>query len=578
MSSLYRKYRPQTFAEVIGQNHIKITLQHEIEQSEIGHAYLFCGPRGLGKTTMARLFAKAVNCERRTEGQSEPCNLCSSCQAITIGNDIDIIEIDAASHTGVDNVRENIIENSRFTPNHSKYKVFIIDEVHMLSISAFNALLKTLEEPPAHAIFILCTTEIHKIPQTIISRCQRFDLHKVAVEDLKKKLKHIVKQEGKKVADKVLDNIIVHSEGCVRDAESLLGKILILGDDISAAEAEIVLPRSDFGSIVKLLNFLLDKNATAAIELINGLANGGMDLLVFVDNLLEFLRKVMLIKVSGSLGDFGIELDEAIAEQAQKLSQRFDYASLVSIIDLFSAKKQEIKSSFIPQFPLELAIVQICQQIVCNRDDDNFDDTAGSGSDHSVKEKIKEKISQLNPRKDKEDVPLANIDLKKEKKPQLEVEVDFISDDHKLKPQSAVSFKKIKACWSEIADKLLEENYTLSALLKISQPLKCRDNVLEIGVQSGFYKDRLEEMKNRQVVEKVISEVIKAEVIVCGVVKEGLSLVEVASQEPVVADSGLATNNDSQIEICPSVEALSKSNLANLNKPKDAAQEVAGMF
>src|SRR3989339_1919745 len=191
MSTLYRKYRPQKFSELIGQNHIKITLQHELERGEIGHAYLFCGPRGLGKTTTARLFAKAVNCVNRKDGESEPCNKCNSCTSIMTGNSVDMIEIDAASHTSVDNVRENIIENARFTPTSSKYKVFIIDEVHMLSISAFNALLKTLEEPPAHAIFILCTTELHKVPETIVSRCQHFDFKKVAPAEAIKRLKMI---------------------------------------------------------------------------------------------------------------------------------------------------------------------------------------------------------------------------------------------------------------------------------------------------------------------------------------------------------------------------------------------------
>src|SRR3989344_5558425 len=186
-TTLYRKYRPQTFAEVVGQNHIKTTLQNELEKDKIAHAYLFSGPRGLGKTTMARLFAKAVNCLTRKSGQSEPCNQCNSCQEVITGRSLDVIEIDAASHTGVDNVRENIIENSRFTPTSRKFKVFIIDEVHMLSTSAFNALLKTLEEPPEHAIFILATTEIHKVPETIVSRCQHFDFHKVPTADIVKR-------------------------------------------------------------------------------------------------------------------------------------------------------------------------------------------------------------------------------------------------------------------------------------------------------------------------------------------------------------------------------------------------------
>src|SRR3989339_1510562 len=178
--ALYRKYRPKNFSDVTNQNHIKITLQHEIESNHLGHAYLFCGPRGTGKTTLARLLAKAVNC-LDLKNNYEPCNECDSCKEILEHRSLDIIEIDAASHTGVDNVRENIINNARFTPAKSKYKVFIIDEVHMLSISAFNALLKILEEPPKEVIFILCTTEVHKIPATIISRCQRFDFKRISV-------------------------------------------------------------------------------------------------------------------------------------------------------------------------------------------------------------------------------------------------------------------------------------------------------------------------------------------------------------------------------------------------------------
>ena len=187
MSTLYRKYRPQTFGEVVNQNHVKITLQNEIQAGKIAHAYLFCGPRAVGKTTIARVFAKAVNCTNRKEGDFEPCNKCDNCQSIFDGRNLDVIEIDAASHTGVDNVRENIIASARVAPSNYKYKVFIIDEIHMLSASAFNALLKTMEEPPAHAIFILCTTEVHKVPTTIISRCQRFDFKRIGVSEITKK-------------------------------------------------------------------------------------------------------------------------------------------------------------------------------------------------------------------------------------------------------------------------------------------------------------------------------------------------------------------------------------------------------
>ena len=209
--ALYLKYRPQDFSSIIGQEHIVKTISNQIIHNKINHAYLFSGPRGVGKTTLARVIAKAVNCENRQDKNFDPCNQCSSCQEITHSRAIDVIEIDAASHTGVDNVKENIIDNVQFKPTKSKYKVFIIDEVHMLSTSAFNALLKTLEEPPEHIIFILATTELHKLPATIISRCQRFAFKKIPHETMNKHLENIAKAEKIKITKEVLERIINNS-------------------------------------------------------------------------------------------------------------------------------------------------------------------------------------------------------------------------------------------------------------------------------------------------------------------------------------------------------------------------------
>jgi len=222
MSTLYRDYRPQNFSEVLGQNHIKITLQNEIAAGKLAQAFLFCGPRAVGKTTLARVLAKTVNCQDRPKGDPEPCNHCASCQAITQGKNLDVVEIDAASNTGVDNVRENIINFSRLAPASSNYKVFIIDEVHMLSISAFNALLKIIEEPPRYVIFILCTTEIQKVPATIISRCERFDFKRISVADIVKKLTLIANRENIQIDPEVLEAVARRSGGHLRDAESLL--------------------------------------------------------------------------------------------------------------------------------------------------------------------------------------------------------------------------------------------------------------------------------------------------------------------------------------------------------------------
>lgn len=574
MSSLYRKYRPQTFGQVIGQNHVKITIQHEIERGEIGHAYLFCGPRGLGKTTTARLLAKSINCEDRKDGESEPCNKCSSCLDITANRSIDIIEIDAASHTGVDNVRENIIENARFTPTKSKYKVFIIDEVHMLSTSAFNALLKTLEEPPKHAIFILCTTEIHKLPQTIISRCQRFDLKKIPAQDMLQLLEYIVKEEGKKVDTQVLKNIVVHSEGCARDAESLLGKILTLGDSVTQEQAELILPRSDFSSIASFLDAIVGHDATSAIGIINRLVEDGVDLQSYTDSLLEFLRKILLIKVNGSLSDFGIELDEESHKSAERLAEKFNYAKLLSAIELFTKKGIEIKSAGIQQLPLELAVIELTESIVCSKDDD----FKGSGSGESVREKIKETLSHLNPIKSKpvevavdkevvvaeekeeiqEEAPLAIVE--EETVEQVEAKensTDEISEPDKSSRENVLDLKDVKEKWPDIVERLLEKNYTLSSMLKISQPLRVKGNMLEIGVKSNFYKSRLDDHKSRAMLQELISEILSADVAIMGVVKEDIV--------PLIKSAYVPSQGSQPIAPIPPVN-------------KDVVQDVMGMF
>ncbi len=564
MSALYRKYRPQTFKDLIGQNHIKITLQNEIELDSIGHAYLFCGPRGLGKTTSARLFAKAINCENRKKGESEPCNKCSSCLEVINSSSVDTIEIDAASHTGVDNVRENIIENARFTPTKSKYKVFIIDEVHMLSTAAFNALLKTLEEPPAHVIFILCTTETHKLPQTIISRCQRFDFKKVSTSEMLELLKVVVKSEGKKVTEDVLKNIVVHSEGCVRDAESLLGKVLTLGDDIDMDQAELVLPRTDFRSIAEFLEFLGEKNPTGAIELINKLVEDGVDLQIFTDGLIEFLRKILLLKINYNLSDFGIELDDDSQRSVEKLADIFTYEKLISAIELFMAKSQELKSATIVQFPLEMAVIQFDQNIVCESKDDDFTNiSSGAG----MRDKIKEKIQNLNHVKEAEiKIEEAKIEEIAEGKEEIVedvveeiVEPDILGNEDKSKPKVAIDFNKVKENWSLISEKLLEKNFTLSSLLRISQPLRAKDNVLEIAVKSQFYKDRLECGNHQKAVEDVISEIISAEVRIKGVVQEDLVIPELKEKidRPAFGmNSAIFKAKENEAKPMPSVDVV----------------------
>lgn len=358
--TIYRKYRPQTFSEVIGQTHIKKILENEIKMGRISHAYLFSGPRGVGKTTLGRIFAKAINCEKRKENSSEPCNECFSCQEIMAGKSLDLIEIDAASNRGINEIKE-LRDGVRFTPSYGKYKIFIIDEAHQITQDAFNALLKTLEEPPPHAIFILVTTEAHKIPVTIASRCQKFNFSKVSLSEIFERLKKIAKQEGVKIEERVLKNIARLSQGFVRDAESMLGQVLSLNDkEITLEEAEIILPRLESEKINEMIKYLFKKDTQKSIELINKLTEEGIDLKQFNLDLIESLRKILLVKIGAKIERYSFSLDEKIEDEILSLAKEFKTEELIKIIEEFIRVKTLLEYTEIPQLPFELAIVKIC--------------------------------------------------------------------------------------------------------------------------------------------------------------------------------------------------------------------------
>jgi len=538
MATLYRKYRPQNFAEVVGQNHIKLTLEHEISNGKIAHAYLFCGPRAVGKTTISRVFSKAVNCLNRAEGTFEPCNNCASCNEINTGRNLDIIEIDAASHTGVDNVRENIISVSRLSPSRYKYKVFIIDEVHMLSVSAFNALLKTLEEPPATAIFILCTTEVHKIPATIISRCQRFDFKRIGVTEIVKRLQTIAQLEDIKIDREVLEAIARHSEGHMRDAESLFGQVLAIGGkEISREEADLVIPRNDLRETVNLLSFIIKKDAGSAIGLVNRMISEGVDIKRFINDLLELLRKIMLGKVSPILAEkLGLELGEALDIEVNKMIQENELATIVRMIERLTRAKSEIKSSFIPQLPIEVAIAELCADLSpITPSISAYSSKINTISATKLPVQANPVSSEARPATPAPNKPINPLPVTNTAS-EVPVEHKFVEP---VLGEGLITTESLKDKWSEILIRVKKYNHSLPFILQVCDPRGVNGNQVCLAFKYKFHKDRLNDVKIKEVMEKVLQEVFNIPLTIEPIIDE-LTQVSQHSQPDINLESEAA--------------------------------------
>ena len=353
----YRKYRPQLFSEVINQKNVINTLKNAILKKEIAHAFLFAGPRGSGKTTVARLLAKALNCLNREDNEFEPCNNCSSCLSINSGHSLDVIEIDAASNRGIDDIR-NLRENIKFPPSSSRYKVFIIDEAHQITKDAFNALLKTLEEPPSYVIFILATTEPDKLPLTILSRVQRYDFKKLNAVDIINRLKTICQKENINYEEEALRLIALYSEGGLRDAESLLGQLSVIGDrNITKDLVEEIIGVVNFEKVKKFVDYIIKKNKEKAVEFLNEIYENGYDLEIFNKELLGYLRKILLLKISPSLAQLlEKDLTEEELKDIFKQSSLIEISYLERIIKRLIEIQSQLKRSPIPVLPLELFV------------------------------------------------------------------------------------------------------------------------------------------------------------------------------------------------------------------------------
>ena len=358
-TALYRKFRPQEFEDVKGQDHIVTTLKNQIKADRIGHAYLFCGTRGTGKTTVAKIFAKAVNCEHPVDGS--PCGECAICKAIADGSSMNVIEIDAASNNGVDNIRQ-IREEVTYRPTEGKFKVYIIDEVHMLSAGAFNALLKTLEEPPSYVIFILATTEAHKIPITILSRCQRYDFHRISIDTIAGRLMDLMAEEQVNVEERAIRYVAKAGDGSMRDALSLLDQCIAfhLGETLTYENVLEVLGAVDTEIFSRLLRQIINKDITGAIGTLDALVDEGREMGQMVNDFTWYLRNLLLMQSSDDMEevlDMSKENIQALKEEAQLVKPEV----LMRYIRIFSELGNQVKYATQKRILIEIAIIKLCK-------------------------------------------------------------------------------------------------------------------------------------------------------------------------------------------------------------------------
>jgi DNA polymerase III subunit gamma/tau len=466
--ALYRVYRPQSFNDVVGQQHIIKTLQNALVQEKFSHAYLFSGPRGTGKTTAAKILAKAVNCEKAPV--AEPCNECATCRGITDGSISDVIEIDAASNNGVDEIRD-IRDKVKYAPSAVRYKVYIIDEVHMLSIGAFNALLKTLEEPPAHVIFILATTEPHKIPLTIISRCQRFDFKRISPEDIVYRMKEVLGSEELEVSEDALYEIAKASEGGMRDALSLLDQAISYSTEkVSLEDVLSITGAVSQAFIVKIVQAIFNENIVDALDSVESLIKNGKDPARFVEDLIFYYRDVLLYQASEE-NAYLLE-KAAVNEEFKELSSKMDSAFIYKVIAELNQTQQEMKWSNHPRVLLEVALVKLAQSSTNQEDTLPYQDILQKMNQMEAElQQLKEKGIQVD-----HTAQAAQTEKKQTRQSRSQYKTPVGKVNEVLKNATRQNLETIKRSWAQVLDTLKQQNKAShAALLSNSEPVASSD-------------------------------------------------------------------------------------------------------
>jgi len=478
--ALYRQWRPQRFSDVVGQAHISKTLKNAIKTNRISHAYLFSGPRGTGKTSSAKIMAKAVNCLAPKDG--EACNTCVSCRLIAEGNSMDIIEIDAASNRGIDEIRD-LREKVKFAPVEGRYKVYIIDEVHMLTTEAFNALLKTLEEPPQHVIFILATTEPHKIPLTVLSRCQRFDFKRIGYKDIVLRLNDIIKANHINADAKVIQGIAKRSEGSMRDALSLLDQCVSFSEGKVTEETLIeILGTVDSSFMKKIVQALAERDLITVLSSVEELINQGKDLRQFLNDLLEFLRNMLMVKLSQKTGNTS-ELPDYLLELALEQEQSVSEEQLFNLLQVLSEGESALKYSSQPRIALEISLIK----------------AVGVG------------LTGL-PLKEPDGLVLPKISGERKREETMVMDQERAGDD------SGPNLETVKGLWKKVLDGVKKQRPTTYAYLIEGDPVEVRDKKIILRYRPNFqlHMQNLNLPVHKTLVERVLFTIFNQELFVQG--------------------------------------------------------------
>ena len=496
--ALYRVYRPKNFSDVIGQEHIVRTLKNQIENNNVGHAYLFCGTRGTGKTSTAKIFSRAVNCTNLHN--DEPCNECENCREILEDKTMDVVEIDAASNNSVDDIRE-LRENVKYSPAKAKYKVYIIDEVHMLSQGAFNALLKTLEEPPSYVIFILATTEPHKIPATILSRCQRFDFKRVTVKDISSRMRYICEKEGIEADEKALNLIARNSQGALRDALSILDQCISFeGNKISYNDVIELLGSVNIEQLFDLAESIIKEDTRKSLQILNDFIIWGKDVRNLVNDLIDHFRNLMVCKISNDLDEI-ISLPEETIDLLKQQAETIDTNNLIRILNILSETQDGMKISSNPRVLMEVTMMKIAQPMFDESKEalikriENLEQKIESGNikhNHITTNQTVDNYNENNQQN--------NNTVEKQEDENIEYE-NLKGDDIKL----------VEKSWKKILQKMKEKNnQVIRALLQDVDSFNISEDTLYIIFTDNysFAKSRLDSPATIQYVEKVIREVL----------------------------------------------------------------------